>query len=96
MLQPYETLFFTRPEITEDELKALMGKLEGAIGRYGGQVEKVDHWGKRRLAFEVEKLNEGHYTLVEFKGSHDVLKELERFYLINQDVLRFITTKRTQ
>lgn len=96
MLQPYETLFFTRPEISEDELKTVMTKLENALTKNGGQLEQVDHWGKRKLAYEVEKYGEGHYTLVHFKGSADDLKELERFFLINQDVLRFITTRRVQ
>jgi len=93
-MRPYETLFFTEPNISEEAADALITKVEGAISRYGGQVEKVNRWGKRQLAHRVEKYTEGFYVLVEFKGSSEVLRELERFYLINQNILRFLTTTR--
>jgi small subunit ribosomal protein S6 len=95
-VRPYETLFFTEPNITDEAVDALLGKVEGAITRYGGEVEKVNRWGKRNLAYVVEKQTEGYYILVDFKGTPEVLKELERFYLINQTVLRFMTTSRVQ
>ncbi|MBF0543245.1 MAG: 30S ribosomal protein S6 [Candidatus Riflebacteria bacterium] len=93
-VRPYETLFFTEPNITEEGIETLVSKVEGAITRYGGEVEKVNRWGKRNLAYTVEKYNEGFYVLVDFKASPEVLKELERFYLINQNVLRFLTTSK--
>ncbi len=95
-VKPYETLFFTEPNIAEDAVDAVVAKIEGAITRYGGQVEKVNRWGKRMLAYTVEKHNEGYYVLIDFKGTGDVLRELERFYLINQNILRFMTTARPQ
>ena len=95
-MKPYETLFFTEPEISEDGLGTLLTKIEGAITRYGGEVEKVSKWGRRMLAYRVDKFNEGYYVMVDFKGTGDVLRELERFYLINQNVLRFLTTSRIQ
>lgn len=93
-MKPYETLFFTEPEIEESALETLISKVETAITKNGGQVEKVDRWGKRNLAFEVEKHTEGNYVLVNFQGSAKDLNELERTYLINQTILRFLTTKR--
>lgn len=96
MLRPYETLFFAAPDITDEALDALITKLEGAVTRYGGQVEKVNRWGKRPLAYPVEKHSEGYYVLIDFKGSKEDLRELERFYLINQSVLRFMTTVKPQ
>ena len=92
LLRPYETLFFTEPEIAEEALEAVISKLEGAITKFGGQVENVNRWGRRQLAYSVEKKDEGYYVLVDFKGAREDLKELERFYLINQNVLRFMTT----
>lgn len=95
-MRPYETLFFTEPNIADEALDALIAKVEGAITRYGGQVERVNRWGKRPLAYKVEKQSEGYYVLVEFKATSNDLRELERFYLINQAVLRFLTTTRVQ
>ena len=96
MIRPYETLFFTEPDVSDEAIDQLVGKVEGAITRYGGEVEKVNRWGKRQLAYQVEKFSEGYYILIDFKGTPEVLKELERFYLINQNVLRFLTTSRQQ
>lgn len=95
-MKPYETLFFMDPAASEEATNTLISKVEGAIARYGGEVEKVNRWGKRILAYPVEKLTEGNYVLIEFKGSGDVLRELERFYLINQNIVRFMTTARVQ
>ncbi|HNV72593.1 MAG TPA: 30S ribosomal protein S6 [Candidatus Ozemobacteraceae bacterium] len=95
-VKAYETLFFTEPEISEEALTTLLTKVEGAITRYGGEIEKVNKWGRRPLAYRVDKFNEGYYILVDFKGNPEVLKELERFYLINQNILRFLTTSRLQ
>ena len=93
-MRPYETLFFTDPNAGDEAIDALITKVEGAITRYGGQVEKVNRWGKRQLAYPVEKHEEGFYVLIDFQAEKEDLKELERFYLINQHVLRFLTVAR--
>jgi small subunit ribosomal protein S6 len=95
-VKPYETLFFTEPNIDDGSLDTLIEKVETAITKNGGQVEKVDKWGKRPLAYLVDKHTEGNYVLVNFQGSAACLKELERTYLINQTILRFMTTSRPQ
>ena len=93
-MKPYETLFFTDANIEEESLNTLIGKVETAITKNGGEIEKIDKWGKRTLAYPVEKHTEGHYIHVNFLASPDALKELERTYLINQTILRFMTTSR--
>lgn len=96
IVKPYETLFFTAPDIEAEALDALIAKVETAISKNGGQVEKVDRWGKRMLAYPVEKHTDGNYILVNFQANAASLKELERTYLINQTILRFMTTARYQ
>ncbi len=95
-MKPYETLFFTEPSIENEALDALIGKVENAITKNGGQVEKIDKWGRRPLAYPVEKHTEGNYVLINFQATGEALKELERTYLINQTILRFMTTVRGQ
>lgn len=95
-MKPYETLFFTEAGIEEEALDTLIGKVENAICKNGGQIEKIDKWGKRPLAYQVEKHSEGNYVLVNFLATGEALKELERTYLINQTILRFMTTVRGQ
>jgi small subunit ribosomal protein S6 len=96
LVKPYETLFFTEPGIENEALDALIGKVENAITKNGGQVEKIDKWGRRPLAYPVEKHTEGNYVLINFQATGEALKELERTYLINQTILRFMTTVRGQ
>ncbi|MEW6709565.1 MAG: 30S ribosomal protein S6 [Candidatus Riflebacteria bacterium] len=93
-MKPYETLFFTEGNIDDEALGTLIGKVENAITKNGGQIEKIDKWGKRQLAYPVEKHTEGHYVHVNFMAKPETLKELERTYLINQTILRFMTTTR--
>ncbi len=93
-MKPYETLFFTEGNIDEEALGTLIGKVETAITKNGGQIEKIDKWGKRVLAYPVEKHTEGNYVHVNFQATPESLKELERTYLINQTILRFMTTSR--
>ncbi len=96
-MKPYETLFFTEPGIENEALDVLIGKVENAITKSGGQIEKIDKWGKRPLAYPVEKHIDGNYVLVNFQTTGpDALRELERTYLINQTILRFMTTVRGQ
>ena len=96
LVKPYETLFFTEPGIENEALDALIGKVENAITKNGGQVKKIDKWGRRPLAYPVEKHTEGNYVLINFQATGEALKELERTYLINQTILRFMTTVRGQ
>jgi small subunit ribosomal protein S6 len=96
LVKPYETLFFTEPGIEDTALDTLIGKVENAITKNGGQIEKIDKWGKRPLAYPVEKHIDGQYVLVNFQATGEALKELERTYLINQTILRFMTTVRGQ
>lgn len=96
IVKPYETLFFTEPNIENEALETLIGKVETAITKNGGQIEKIDRWGKRPLAYLVNKHTEGNYVLVNFQGTGEALKELERTFLINQTILRFMTTTRGQ
>lgn len=95
-MKPYETLFFTEGDIDEDSLSTLINKVETAITKHGGEIEKIDKWGKRPLAYPVEKHTEGNYVHVNFLATPEALKQLERTYLINQTILRFMTNLRPQ
>jgi small subunit ribosomal protein S6 len=95
-VKPYETLFFTEGDIDEDSLSTLINKVETSITKHGGEIEKIDKWGKRTLAYPVEKHTEGNYVHVNFLATPEALKQLERTYLINQTILRFMTSLRPQ
>jgi small subunit ribosomal protein S6 len=89
MLKKYETIFIINPEVGEDNTKALVEKFKAMI-EASAQVESVDEWGKRKLAYEIKDKNEGYYVLVNFSSSPDFPAELERVYKITEGILKYI------
>ncbi len=88
-MRSYETIFVLRPNLEEDARNALIEKFSAIINT-AGEVVNVDEWGTRKLAYEIEKLREGYYVLVNFKSTIDLPSELERNFRISDDVIRYI------
>lgn len=88
-MRKYETLFVLRTNIEEAARTALIEKFTGIINN-DGEVTKVDEWGTRKLAYEIKKVNEGYYVLVDFNANTELPKELERNFRISDDVLRYV------
>jgi small subunit ribosomal protein S6 len=88
-MRKYETLFILRPSLEEEKRNEVIEKFKGIIAA-DGEVEKVEEWGNRRLAYEIEKIREGYYVLVNFKADPSLPKELERNFRISDDVMRYI------
>ena len=92
-MRKYETIFILHPSLDEEAVKAGIEKFQGVIENGGGKVENVDFWGKRKLAYEIEKLREGYYVLVTFKAGPELPQELERNFRIADSVLRYLVTR---
>lgn len=88
-MRNYESIFILKPSIEEEKRNQLIEKFTGIIAA-DGQVEKVEEWGNKRLAYEIEKLREGYYVLVHFKANPSLPKELERNFRITDEVIRYI------
>lgn len=88
-MRKYETLFILKPSIEEEKRNEVIEKFKGIIAA-DGEVESVEEWGTKRLAYEIQKIREGYYVLVNFKANPDLPKELERNFKISDDVLRYI------
>lgn len=89
----YETLFITHPDLTPEESAAMTQRMQDIITSRGGEVDKVEEWGKRKLAYEIKKVRDGYFTLINFNGNNDILSELDHVYKITEDVLRGIIIK---
>jgi small subunit ribosomal protein S6 len=92
-MRKYETIFILHPSLDEEAVKANVEKFKGVIENGGGVIENVDVWGKRKLAYEIAKVNEGFYTLVNFSANADLPKELDRVFRITDGVIRHIIVK---
>ncbi len=89
----YEALFIIKPDVPDEEvdqrLEALRGQLTGA----GATVDKMEKWGKRRLAYKVDKYREGFYVLIQFSAGPETVKEFERRLRVSDVVLKFLTVR---
>ncbi|AJA50112.1 30S ribosomal protein S6 [Clostridium pasteurianum DSM 525 = ATCC 6013] len=92
-MRKYETLFIFSPSLEEDTVKANVEKFKGVIENGGGTVDNVDFWGKRKLAYEINKFNEGYYTLINFTSDSELPKELGRVFRITDGVIRHLIVK---
>ena len=85
----YETIFIVNPNRGEEAITAIVEKFKALIAD-NGTVVSVDDWGKRRMAYEINDLREGYYTLIEFESLPSFPAELDRVYKITDGVMRSI------
>lgn len=95
VINKYETIFVIDATKTEEEIASLVEKFKSLIEKYG-EIESVDEWGKRRLAYPINDLTEGYYVLVNFKSKPDFPVELERVYGITDGIIRDIVIRREE
>ena len=86
----YETLYILKPDFEEEKKDALILKFSEIITSNGGVISKTDEWGKRRLAYPIDHINDGYYVLTFFSANTDLPAELERNFKISDDVIRYI------
>lgn len=89
----YETTVVFDSTLKSDELRNSIDKIVNFISNHGGDIVKVDEWGKRRLAYEIKKKQYGYYVNIRFGGPAAVAGLLEREYRLNESVLRHLTIK---
>jgi len=93
MNRTYELMFIVRPDMAEEDQDKLISTLESAVTSSGGQVKNVERMGKRRLAYQVRKFNEGIYVLLTVEGSGGLIHELERRLRVTEPVIKFLTVR---
>ena len=86
-------MYIIDTSLEEAPRKELIEKVSGQIAENGGEVEKVDEWGKRRLAYAIDYKTEGYYVLVNFSAKPEVPQEIERLLQINEQVLRYLVIR---
>ena len=93
-MNSYETLYVIKPDLEDEVRAALIQKFSAIITDNGGEVESVDEWGKRKLAYAIDYISEGYYVLVNFKSNAELPAELERNFRINDNVMRYMVIKK--
>lgn len=93
MSNKYESIFIINPELGEENIKAVVEKFKGIL-ETSAQLESIDEWGKRKLAYPVKDKNEGYYVLANFSADPEFPRELERIYKITDGVLKYLIVKK--
>lgn len=93
-MKAYELLYFVSPSATDEVRAAAMKRIDTAITEGSGVVDNIEDWGKRKLAYEINKLTEGDYTLINFHADPTQIAELDRVLRINDTVVRHMIVRR--
>jgi len=92
LLKKYELVFIIKP-MEEEATQAVVTKFETLVANNGGTMDKIDRWGKRRLAYLVKDFTEGYYCIFHFTGKPETVAELNRVMKITDDILRHMIVK---
>lgn len=89
----YEVALIIRPEVEEEAQQQVIERLSQILTAEGGQVDNVESWGRRRLAYPIKKVNEGFYYFIQGQFSSLVLPELDRTIQLSEDILRHMVIR---
>ena len=81
------------PELDEEQVESTIGRFRTIIERTGGEAGEVNHWGRRKLAYEIDHRTDGFYAVMEFTAGDRTLTELKRILRVSDDVLRHMVMK---
>jgi len=91
-MRKYEVMYIIHPEVEQENVQALVEKFNGIISN-GGEITKSDVIGKRRLAYEINKLRDGYFVLVHFNATTEIINELDRVMKISDEVIRSLIVR---
>lgn len=94
MSRDYELALIINPEVSEEETRAVLDRVEQIVATYGGQVVRVNQWGRRRLAYPIERQRDGFYVFIDMILTPETVSELERTLKVSETVLRHMMKKR--
>ncbi len=92
-MRRYETIFIASPTLTDEQVDELVRYFEGIIAEQGGELLKTDKWGRKKLAYEVQKFSEGYYTLFDMNAGSTLIAELERRFRNHDSVIKYLSVR---
>jgi len=92
----YETAFLIAPNLSEEETEKLISQMSGVVSKKKGKMINLDKWGKRKLAYSIQKFEDAFYVFLQYEGESDIPAELERRFKQTEAILRYLTVKREQ
>ncbi len=87
----YESAVMINAALDDDQIEGVISRIKETITNNGGEIRDMENWGRKRLAYVVKKSKVGYYVIFRFNAPSSVVSKLERFYLLDEHVLRFLT-----
>ncbi|HEY8499721.1 MAG TPA: 30S ribosomal protein S6 [Clostridia bacterium] len=94
-MNKYESIFVLNALLEDERIQEIIQTVKNLV-ESSAQLEKVDEWGKKRLAYEVENQKEGYYVLLHFSAEPEFPAELERIYKITEGILKYLIVRRQE
>lgn len=92
-MRTYELMFISSPNTTEEEINKIVSQIEHAVTERGGKIAKIEAMGRRKLAYRIEKFDEGIYTLIHIEGTGQEIAEVERRLRVADFVIRYLSVR---
>lgn len=92
-MRRYETIYIISPGANEDDINAIIERTNGVIEKDGGTILQIDRWGLKKLAYPINKQNQGFYIYSEYAGNPEAVDEIERLFRIDEKVIKYMTIK---
>ena len=92
-MNKYEAMYIVTPEMEDEAIKGVIEKFSGIITANGGEIEKTDEWGRKKLAYPIDYKTEGSYVLVNFAAAPELPRELERNFRNDESILRYMVVR---
>ena len=93
-MRDYEAMVILDASMEDEKIEEAVSKVEALIKKNGGKIDKIDRWGKKKLAYPIKKQSTGYYGLFYFKSPEDSIKEMDRVLRISDDVMRHMFVRK--
>ena len=95
-MRNYEGVFIINPDLAPDASKGVVTQVQELVSKNGGRVDGLQEWGKRRLAYKINKKHEGNYVLMNFQMDTQQTKKLEQALRLNDQVIRYLLVNKDE
>jgi small subunit ribosomal protein S6 len=95
-MRNYEGVFIINPDLSPESSRGVVGQIQEQVSKNGGRVDGIQDWGRRRLAYRINKKQEGHYVILNFQLDSPQTKKLEQGFRLNDNLVRFLLVNKDE